>query len=229
MKILLVEDDDEFAELLQHVFSERNYLVERASAGKVGYEMAMIFEYDLILLDWTLPGLDGVQVCQRLRARGDRTPIILMTGRDASTDKIAGLDAGADDYLVKPFELDVLLARMRALLRRTSGSASPILQWRDLQLDLNRAEVNYCGEMLSLTPKEYTLLTLFLRHPHRIFSADVLLERLWSLETLPNSGAVRTHITGLRRKLREAGLTDIIETVYGLGYRLEADIKSSEG
>lgn len=215
--------------MIQFLLEAQHYLVDRSADGKIGYEMAELFEYDLILLDWMVPKLSGIQICKQLRAAGDHTPIILMTGRNTSADEIAGLNAGADDYLIKPFGIDKLLAHVRALLRRSLGMVvSSVLCWRDLRLDLTRAEVSHRNKTLSLTPKEYLLLALLLQNPHRIFSINILLERLWPLEELHNPAAVRTHVKGLRRKLKAAGLTDAIETVYGLGYRLTADEKQIE-
>lgn len=220
MKFLLIEDDDQFAEALIAVLADHRYLVDRAADGNTGMEMAEGFSYDLLLLDWMLPQLDGIQICQKLRAIGNRTPIILMTSRDAGSDKVAGLDAGADDYLVKPFEIEELLARIRALLRRSEGNAAPVLQWGKLRLDPGSAEVSCGSTPLSLTPKEYGLLEIFLRNPNRIFSLDDLLDKIWPFEDAPHASAVRTHVKGLRQKCKQVGLNDLIETVYGLGYRL---------
>ncbi|MEO1622456.1 MAG: response regulator [Cyanobacteria bacterium J06632_3] len=196
--------------------------MDLATDGVMGRDMAEAFPYDFILLDWTLPKLDGIELCKYLRDEGNYTPIILMTARDASSDKVAGLDAGADDYLVKPFEFEELLARIRALLRRAEGIASPVLQWGDLCLDPRSSEVSCRNQPIAVTPKEYALLELFLRNPSRIFSLDNLLDKVWAYDDAPSVGSVRTHIKGLRQKLKKAGLTDIITTVYGLGYRLNA-------
>ena len=222
MKFLLVEDDTALASAIEQLLLTHHYVMDLATDGIEGLGMAEVFPYDLILMDWMLPKLDGVQLCQRLRNEGNDTPIILLTARDASTDRVAGLDAGADDYLVKPFEGEELLARIRALLRRSEGIVSPILQWGDLQLDPCSSKVT-CGHVLiPLTPKEYALLELFLRNPSRIFSLDSLLDKVWPFEDVPTVASVRTHIKGLRQKLKKAGLSDVIATVYGLGYRLKA-------
>lgn len=226
MKILLVEDDEGAAEVLQKALSVHQYLVELATDGQTGWELTEVFAYDLILLDVGLPKLDGISFCRRLRAKGDPTPILLLTAQDESTNKVAGLDAGADDYLVKPYDFNELLARIRALLRRGSLPLSPVLEWDSLRLDPSTCEVTYDGQLLHLTAKEYTLLELFLRNPHRIFSQSALLDRLWSFEEYPTENTVRAHIKSLRQKLKKAGAAaDFIETVYGLGYRL----KSREG
>jgi DNA-binding response OmpR family regulator len=223
MKILLVEDDEGVAEVLEKALSAQHYLVDLATDGQVGWELTEVLAYDLILLDVGLPKLDGIGFCQRLRAQGDRTPILLLTAQDASNNKVTGLDAGADDYLVKPYDFNELLARIRALLRRGSLPASPVLEWNSLRLAPSTCEVTYNGQLLHLTAKEYTLLELFLRNPHRIFSQSALLDRLWSFEEYPHENTVRAHVKSLRQKLKKAGAAaDFIETLYGLGYRLKS-------
>ncbi|MGB3293952.1 MAG: response regulator [Phormidesmis sp.] len=229
MKFLLVEDDLAFAESVKQLLETHYYSVDLAADGYMALEMADVFSYDLILLDWMLPKRTGMQVCQALRDQGDRTPIILMTTKDSETDEVAGLDAGADDYLVKPFGFEELLARIRALLRRAEGMASPILEWGDLRLDPSSAQVSCCqanGEEMPivLTPKEYGLLEVFMRNPSRIFSLDALLDKVWPFDDAPTTGAIRTHIKGLRQKLKPVGLAEVIDTVYGLGYRLSPAI-----
>ena len=223
MKILLVEDDRLLADLVKKALKEQqNYIVDFASNGYDGLELTKSFEYDLILLDLVLPKLNGIEVCQTIRSRGDRTPILLLTAQDTTSKKVSGLDAGADDYLVKPFEIEELLARIRALLRRGNDALRPILQWGNLVLDPNNCQVEYNFQRVKLTAKEYALLELFLRHPHRIFSQTALLDHLWSLEDFPSENAVRTQIKGLRQKLKKAGAeANLIETIYGLGYRLQ--------
>ena len=223
MKFLLVEDDRALADAIEQLLSEHRYVMDLATDGIMGKNMAEAFPYDLILLDWVLPKLDGIALCKHLRSEGNYTPIVLMTARDASSDKVAGLDAGADDYIVKPFEFEELLARIRALLRRAEGLASPVLQWGDLCLDPRSSEVSCRNMPIAVTPKEYALLELFLRNPKRIFSLDNLLDKIWMYDDAPTVGSVRTHIKGLRQKLRQVGLTEVITTVYGLGYRLNSE------
>jgi DNA-binding response OmpR family regulator len=222
MRILLVEDDQGLAEGLQTTLRHQQYTVDLALDGESGWELAEALNYDLILLDLLLPKLNGIHFCQKLRNRGDRTPILLMTAQDSSNKKVEGLDAGADDYLVKPFEMSELLARVRALLRRGHDAQPPILEWGDLRLDPSNCQVTYQQHLLKLTAKEYGLLELLLRYPQRIFSQAALLDHLWSFDDPPYETAVRTQIKGLRQKLKRAGMTsDLIETVYGLGYRLQ--------
>ncbi len=223
MKILLVEDDEVVAEALRNVLTAQHYLVDLAADGQAGWELAEAFEYDLILLDLVLPKLDGLSFCQQRRAKGDHTPIVILTAQDTSTSKVKGLDTGADDYIVKPFDLQELLARIRALLRRRSSSPMPVLEWGALHLDPSNCQVTYNEKLLHLTAKEYGLLELFLRNTQRIFSQSALLDHLWSFAEPPTENTVRAHIKSLRQKLKKAGAAaDFIETVYGLGYRLKA-------
>lgn len=223
MKILLIEDDESLADLVvEKLTKQKQYIIEWSNNGCEGLELAESYEYDIILLDVALPQLDGIQVCQQLREKGNRTPILLLTAHDNITKKVAGLDAGADDYLVKPFDVRELLARIRALSRRGNDILLPVLQWGNLNLDPNNCQVNYLNKPLKLTAKEYALLELFLRHPQRIFSQTSLIEKIWSWEEYPSENAVRTQIKGLRYKLKKAGINpNMIETIYGLGYRLK--------
>lgn len=225
MRILLVEDDESLAELVKKALIEQqHYLVDSANDGNQGLELADAFEYDLILLDIILPKLDGINVCKTLRNRGNRTPILLLTAKDEIDRKVKGLDAGADDYLVKPFNIQELLARVRALTRRGQDSLLPILKWENFQLDSNSCKVMYRKQELKLTAKEYALVELFLRNPHRIFSQNALIDKIWQSEESPSINAVRTQIKGLRQKLKAVGATsDLIETIYGLGYRLKKE------
>lgn len=228
MKILLVEDDQNLANLLQTTLNWQQYQVDMAVDGQQGWELAEVFQYDVILLDVILPKLDGISFCQQLRMGGHfaihlpnkETPVLLMTAVDTVTNKVMGLDAGADDYLVKPINLDELLARIRALGRRGQVQRSSILQWGDLQLHPKNCEVTFAGNPISLTLKEYQLLELFLRYPDQIFSQGRLIEQLWGQHETPTENAVRAQIKGLRQKLKQAGAQDIIETMYKLGYRL---------
>lgn len=221
MKILLVEDDQTISKTLAVTLTSHRYLVDTAADGEAGWELADAFDYDLILLDVMLPKLDGISLCRRLRDRGNVTPILLLTAQDTSTSKTMGLDAGADDYVVKPFDTNELLARIRALLRRGSNALPPVIEWRHLRLDPSACEVTYEDRPISLTRKEYNILELFLRNSRRIFSQSVILDLLWSFEESPGENTVRAHVKSLRQKLKRAGApADLIETVYGLGYRL---------
>ncbi len=222
MKILVVEDDENIIIPIEEYLDEQNYIVEVASDGQAAREFLDVFDYDLIVLDVMLPKLDGISLCQQLRANGCKTPILMLTARDTIKDRVKGLDAGADDYLIKPFNLEELSARIRALLRRGETSLPPVLSWGDLCVDPSSCEVTYQQQILSLSPKEYRLLEFFLRHPRRMFSRSQLLDHLWSMDQIPEEATVKAHISSLRQKLKTAGLeSDVIETVYGLGYRLK--------
>ncbi|MBH8565226.1 response regulator [Nostoc sp. CENA67] len=229
MKILVVEDDELNAYALTAVLNHQNYAVEVATDGDAAWDLIETYDYDLILLDVMLPGLDGISLCRQIRSRGLQMPILLLTGCDSSHEKAIGLDAGADDYVVKPFEQEELVARVRALLRRGGTTSQPVLEWGNLQLDPSSCEVTYNQDLLSLTPKEYALLELFLRNSRRVFSCNMILEHLWSYEDTPQEEAVRTHIKGLRQKLKSVGApNDLIETVYGIGYRLKPQLEETE-
>lgn len=222
MRILVIEDDEFIAHVLTTILTSQNYAVEVATDGQAGWDLVEAFDYDLVMLDVMLPKLDGISLCRQIRSKGLQMPILLLTGQDSGHDKAIGLDAGADDYVVKPFDEEELVARVRALLRRGGAIAQPVLTWRDLRLDPSSCEVTYGIQPLSLTPKEYALLELFLRNSRRVFSCGIILEHLWAYEEMPGEDAVRTHIKGLRQKLKAVGLPgDVVETVYGIGYRLK--------
>ncbi|MCU0526045.1 MAG: response regulator [Elainella sp. Prado103] len=223
MKMLLIEDDLYTSGLLATALSRHHYVVDTVADGAVGLELATQWSYDLILLDLLLPGLNGLEICQRLRAQGHQTPILMLTSKHANEDVIAGLDAGADDYVPKSCETSQLLARVRALLRRSGRSTvAPVLSWGRLRLDPAGAQVTYDDRPFSLRPKEYSLLELFLRYPQRILSRSNIIDHLWSMEETPVEGSVTNLIKDLRQRLKSAGMTtDLIETVYGLGYRLK--------
>jgi diguanylate cyclase (GGDEF)-like protein len=228
MRILVVEDDELTAHSLLAILTAHNYAVETATDGEAGLNLVSAFDYDLVLSDVMLPKLDGISLCRKIRSQGLQMPILLLTGCDSGHDKAIGLDAGADDYVVKPFDEEELIARVRALLRRGSTVSQPILEWGDLQLDPGSCEVTYGAKPLVLTPKEYALLELFLRNSRRVFSCGMILEHLWAYEETPGEDAVRTHIKGLRQKLKAAGVPGhVIETVYGIGYRLKPEQENS--
>lgn len=222
MKILVVEDDELIAQTLSAILSMYRYAVEVVTDGLSALEMLEAFEFDVVLLDILLPKLSGLEVCKQARAKGIQVPILMLTARDSSQDKAAGLDAGADDYLVKPFDPEELIARVRALLRRGRLTQDPILNFGKLTLDPESCEVKYDQKNIRLTPKEYSMLELFLRNPKRVYSCGMILEHVWTHEETPGEEAVRTHIKGLRHKLKSAGVdADLITTVYGIGYRLK--------
>lgn len=222
MRLLLVEDDEILACKLVAALTTQHYAVDLASDGEAGWDYSQAASYDLIVLDVGLPKLDGLSLCRKLRHHHYRGPILLLTAKGLDADKVQGLDSGADDYVVKPCTTEELCARIRALLRRAGQSEQSILAWGDLQLDPSVCEVTYQGKLLSLSPKGYALLELFLRNPQRVFSSSRLLEHLWNFNDPPGEETVRAHIKLLRRQLKASGVEEeVIETVYGLGYRLK--------
>jgi DNA-binding response OmpR family regulator len=221
MRILLVEDDVRLAETLAEALTDQRYVVDIATDGEAGWFQVKTIDYDLLVLDVMLPELDGISLCHRLRSHGYNLPILMLTACDTINDEITGLDVGADDYVVKPVDLQKLFARMRALLRRGNKAASPVLEWGDLHLNPSTCEVAYGQTPIHLTPKEYALLELLLRNGRRVLSRSVMIEHVWSLESSPEEHTVKVHIRGLRQKLKGAGASeDLIETVHSMGYRL---------
>ncbi|MEM7578718.1 MAG: response regulator [Cyanobacteria bacterium P01_A01_bin.80] len=221
MKILLIDDDEQFTKELKANLKQHRYVVDSALDGQEGWEFVEAQEYDLIVLDVILPKLDGITFCSRLRAKGLQVLVMFLTLRTASEDKIKGLDAGADDYVVKPVPLAELIARIRALLRRKATTASTILEWGNLCLEARTGEVKYGGVLLNLTKKEYSLIELFMQDAQKIYSQNSILNQLWTFEDEPPTrDAIRTLIKRLRQKLKAAKAPDLIETVFGVGYRL---------
>ncbi|MGB3294899.1 MAG: response regulator transcription factor [Phormidesmis sp.] len=223
MRLLLVEDDVSLAESLKEALVSQRYVVDVVKDGEAGWCQLQTLDYDLTLLDVTLPQLDGIGLCQRLRSRGHQTPVLMLTARDTSEDKVKGLDAGADVYMVKPFDLSELLAQVRALLRRGTASASTVLTWAHLQLNPETYEVSYDQQPLRLTPKEFSILELLMRNGRRVLSRAFILGSLWSMQNPPDEETIKAHIKSLRNKLKAAGAPrTLIETVHGVGYRLQA-------
>lgn len=224
MRILLVEDNESLAKAVATALLDQRYIVDIVRDGETAWQQVNMLAYDLILMDIMLPQLDGVSLCKRLRSYGYNIPILMLTGRDTTTDKVASLDAGADDYLVKPVDLQELLARIRALLRRGNSLSPPVLEWGNLHLDPSTYEVTYQNQPLHLTPKEYNLLELFLRNGRRVLSRSIIIEHLWSLDDPPEEDTVKAHVKSLRHKLKAVGApSDVIETVRSVGYRLNAN------
>ena len=222
MRILLVDDDEQLMNVLANALIAEHYAVDIANTGDMGWDFIELFDYDLLVLDLMLPDINGIELCQKIRSQGYQMPIMILSACDRNIDKVAGLDAGADDYAIKPFDFAELTARIRALLRREISIATPILQWQELSLDPKTHEIFCQQELLPLTPKEYSLIELLMRHPHQVFSPSAIINNLWAGEDPPGEEAVRTHIKCLRQKLAKAGMAkDSIETVYGVGYRLK--------
>ena len=216
MRILVVEDDARLARFLERVLVEEGYSVDRCSSGADALAQVRGSAYDLVLLDWMIPDLDGIEVCRQIRRGGATLPILMLTARDQVSERVLGLDAGADDYLVKPFELEELLARIHALLRRSSGHAQ--LRLGDLDLDRAERRATVDGKPLELTAREFALLLHLAHRAERIVTKSELLSQVWSIQFNPESNVVEVHMSRLRDKL---GHRDwMIETVRGRGYRL---------
>jgi DNA-binding response OmpR family regulator/HPt (histidine-containing phosphotransfer) domain-containing protein len=223
MKILLVEDDEAVIALLTKSLTHHRFIVDAVRDGEMGWTYGSTFEYDLIVMDVMLPKLDGIALCQRFREQEYTIPILMLTVQDSSTARIQGLNMGADDYVIKPFDVEELIARIRALLRRCNATPSLLMSWSDLLLDPATCEVTYNGQSLILTTKEYELIELLLQDTRHILSNDEILDRLWSSDEFPAEATVRSHVRRLRSKLQEAGApADFISTMYGRGYYLKA-------
>lgn len=221
MNILIVEDDARIAHPLQLHLKHEHHQVEVAYDGPTGLAMALENQFDFILLDIMLPVLDGLSVAHQLRNAGCNSVIIMLTARETTADKIAGLEVGADDYLAKPFELSELSARMKAISRRGRELGRPVLVFEDLEVDQNACTARFRGTPIKLTPTEYRLLAHFLANPSKVYDKQDLIDLLWRHNTSINDDIIKTHMKGLRSKLKAVGAPkDIVETVYGMGYRL---------
>jgi DNA-binding response OmpR family regulator len=224
----MVEDEAPIALVLKKGLERAGYQIEVADDGLAGWELAKEGGYALILLDLMLPGLDGLELCRRLRARRDRTPILMLTARDAVPERVKGLEAGADDYLPKPFAFEELLARVRALLRREGVNKSSVIQIRDLEIDTTARRVLRSGEELALTPREYSLLEALAKNEGRALTREVILDRVWSDEGRTGSNTVDVYITMLRRKIDTDVAVKLIHTVHGVGYVLRRPTEDEE-
>ncbi len=222
MHILLVEDEKKLAFLVQKALSREGHVVEVAGDGVEGLDLALSGSFDLIILDIMLPRKDGLAVLREIRAEGQTTPVLLLTARDAVSDKVKGLDAGADDYLTKPFALEELLARVRALSRRVPTVTTPdLLRVRDLELDRSSRTVRRGGETIDLSSREFALLEFFMRHKNQVLTRDQILERVWGLESEVMPGSVDTYVHFLRRKIERRGEKPLIKSIRGIGYKME--------
>ncbi len=223
MKILLVDDEVELADPLSRLLHREGYEVDVASEGEAGCALACQGGYDLLILDWMLPGLSGVEICRQVRSRQDSTPVLFLTAKDTLNDRVDGLDAGADDYLVKPFELRELLARVRALLRRSPNldtAVPPRLAMGDLTLDEANQLAHRQGQPVELSEKETRLLAYLLRRPNQVITHEQIYQGVWGDQDTPSSNVVAAQMRLLRRKIEPKGTLPIIHTVYGKGYRL---------
>jgi two-component system OmpR family response regulator len=223
VRILVVEDESRMATLLRRALVEDGYAVDLVGAGDTGYRYATTHAYDAIVLDVQLPGCSGFDVCARLRHGGVWTPVLMLTARDAVSDRIRGLDGGADEYLTKPFDLAELFARIRALVRRGSLPRPTVLRAGDLELDPASRQVRRGDTEICLTAKEFAILEAFLRHPGLVLSRDALLRRCWDFTFATGSNVVDVHIRSLRDKVDRPFHLTSVETVRGAGYRLRGD------
>ncbi|HZB02250.1 MAG TPA: response regulator transcription factor [Actinomycetota bacterium] len=223
MRALVVEDESKMAALVRRGLQEEGYAVDVAPTGEDGTWLGTENEYDVILLDAMLPDIDGVEVCRRLRAAGRWSPVLMLTARDGVQDRVAGLDAGADDYLTKPFSFDELFARIRALVRRGPSERPTVLAAGDLELDPAKRRVTRDGTEVDLTPKEFAMLELFLRHPEEALTRTRILEHVWDFAYEGDSNVVDVYVRYLREKVDRPFGRRSIETVRGVGYRLRTE------
>ena len=220
MRVLLIEDDKKAASLLARGLQEEGCVVDVAATGEAGEEQAVVNEYDVIVLDWLLPGKDGISVCRTLRAEGVSTPILMLTARDSLADRVSGLSTGADDYLTKPFAFAELLARIRALLRRARVAQPAVLRLADLTLDPASRRVTRGGLNIALTSKEFAILEALMRSAGDVVSRVRLVESVWDQASDVDDNLVDVHVSHLRKKIDRSGSPALIHTVRGFGYRL---------
>jgi DNA-binding response OmpR family regulator len=220
MRVLVVEDEPGIAQFIRQGLREAGYAVDVAYDGEEGLDYVYVAEYDVLVLDILLPKLDGLDVLHALRARGVKTPVLLLTAKDTVDDRVRGLDSGADDYLVKPFAFPELVARLRALLRRPPLQLDPVLHLGDLAMDTARREVRRGGRLIELSPREFTLLEYLLRHPRHVLTRTQLAEHVWNFDFFSDSNVVDVYIGYLRRKIDRGSDRPLLQTVRGVGYRL---------
>jgi two-component system response regulator MprA len=221
VKILVVDDERAVRESLRRALELEGYEIELAADGREALERLQAdSQPDALILDVLMPGVDGLEVCRRLRRAGSRLPVLMLTARDAVENRVAGLDAGADDYVTKPFALEELLARIRALLRRTSNGAGEVLRFADLELDPGTREVRRGGELIELTRTEFSLLELFMRNPRQVLTRSIIFERVWGYDFGYGSNSLDVYVGYLRRKTEAGGKPRLIHTVRGVGYAL---------
>lgn len=223
MRLLLVEDNVKMARFIRQGLIEQGHAVDVAENGEDGEEMGALQPYDVVILDIMLPGRDGVSVCRNLRRRRRKTPILMLTALSTTGDKVQGLDAGADDYLTKPFEFDELVARIRALLRRGESREAAVLEFADLALDLGKRGATRAGRRIKLTTKEFALLEYFMRHPDRVLSRTAIGEHVWDMNFDVESNVIDVYVSMLRRKMDKGFERCLIHTVVGVGYKLSLE------
>lgn len=230
MRFLIIEDNERLADLLKKGLEERGYTAEAANLGREGEELAAKGSYDVIVLDLMLPDHDGVDICRNLRRRGVSTPILMLTALSATDEKVTGLEAGADDYLTKPFDLEEFLARVRALLRRSRSTEGAKLSFGGIEMDLVKRTVERDGKRVNLTTKEFALLEYFMRNPERVLTRTNVGERVWDLLFQDESNVIEVYVSRLRSKIDKGFDEPLIHTVVGTGYVLstERNVKTAE-
>jgi len=221
-KVLIIEDDLGLVRMIRDWLAIEKYDVETVSDGPEALEKLKFYSFDLVVLDWQLPGMAGVDVLREFRAHGGTTPVLILTGKSSISEKEEGFDSGADDYLTKPFHMKELSARMRALLRRPSNFVGNVIKVGALELDPGNFKATKDGAELKLQPKEFALLEFFMKHPNQVFSSDSLLNRVWASESDATSEALTTTIKRLRKKIDKEGEPSFLKTVHGVGYKMEA-------
>ncbi len=224
MRVLVVEDEPGIAQFVRQGLSEAGYAVDVARDGREGLDYALSAEYDLLILDILLPMMDGLCLLRELRNQGIKAPVLLLTARDRIEDRVTGLDAGADDYLVKPFAFSELLARLRALLRRPSLQVDTVLRIADLEMDTARREVRRGGRLIELSPREFMLLEYLMRHPGQVLTRTQIAEHVWNFDFYSNSKVVDIYIGYLRRKVDRGFAQPLLHTLRGVGYRLSIEV-----
>ncbi|GAB4535893.1 MAG: response regulator transcription factor [Anaerolineae bacterium] len=227
MRLLVVEDEPGVAQFIRQGLTEAGFAVDVARDGAEGLDYALAAEYDAIVLDIMLPKMDGLDLLRELRTRSIKSPVLLLTARDAIEDRVQGLDAGADDYLVKPFAFPELLARVRALLRRPPLQVDTILRVGDLEMDTARREVRRAGQPIQLSPREFALLEFLMRHPGQVLPRTQIIEHVWNFDFYSETNVVDVYIGYLRRKIDRGFADPLIHTVRGVGYRLSAEVEDA--
>jgi DNA-binding response OmpR family regulator len=229
MRILLVEDERKISAYVKRGLEEQGYAVDAAYTGQEALDWANTIDFDLIVLDILLPEMDGLTACRELRKKGSRVPVLMLTARDAIDDRVAGLDAGADDYLVKPFAMKELLARLRALSRRSNEAPKEtLLQVSDLTLDTLTQRVKRGGKLITLASKEFAVLECLMREPERVLSRTQIAEHVWNYDVYNQSNVVDVYIRNLRRKIDDPFELKLLHTIRGSGYRISAESESDE-
>lgn len=222
MRILVVEDEEAIAEALAHILTKNKYLVDTCYDGESGYDNAITGIYDIILLDIMLPGMSGLEILRGIRKNGIKCPVMMLTAKDEISDKVRGLDLGADDYLTKPFAMEELLARVRSLSRRTDNAVSDNnIRFSDVSLNLQTYELSCAGNSLNLGLKEFSIMEYLLNNPNKVISKEMMIEKIWGYDSDAEYNNVEVYISFLRKKLRHIHSAAQIKTVRGVGYRLE--------